>query len=66
MDFAPKMLSRGTFFKRPKFETFDKVIERGSQWLQENPHFRFRNAQSIDVKMKSRKSTLCNAQTKGA
>ncbi|CAG2119113.1 unnamed protein product, partial [Medioppia subpectinata] len=28
-DFLPQMISRGTFFKRPRFETFDKVIERG-------------------------------------
>ncbi|CAG2173560.1 unnamed protein product, partial [Oppiella nova] len=52
-DFLPQLISRGTFFKRPKFEPFDKVIERGFQWLQENPQINFRNAQSIDIKMKS-------------
>ncbi|XP_054167314.1 uncharacterized protein LOC128964703 [Oppia nitens] len=53
VDFAPQLISRGTFFKRPKYETFDKVIERAFGWLSENPDINFRNAQSIDIKMKS-------------
>ena len=53
-DFFPNQITRATFFKKPTFETFDKVIERGFSWLQQNPLKRFINAQSIDIKMKSR------------
>lgn len=52
-DFSPNLISKPTFFKRPTFETFDKVIERASQWFRHQPRFRFVNAQSIDIKMKS-------------
>ena len=52
-DFHPIQLTRPTFFRRPKYECFDQVIERGSSWLRQNPQKQFLNAQSIDVKMKS-------------
>lgn len=52
-DFSPNLISRATFFKRPTFETFDKVIERASAWLQKQSTLQFINAQSIDIKMKS-------------
>ena len=55
-DFVPQQISGGGFFKRPKFEPFDEVIQRASQWLNDNPKVNFRNAQSIDIKMKSCKS----------
>jgi len=53
-DFAPKQLTKATFFKRPLYETFDKVIIRGSEWLaKSSASIQFINAQSIDIKMKS-------------
>ena len=62
-DFAPKQLSKATFFKRPSFETFDKVIVRASNWLQNNCHSKqFINAQSIDIKMKSAHNSQWNTR----
>ena len=52
----PQQISGGGFFKRPKFEPFDEVVQRASQWLNDNTKVNFRNAQSIDIKMKSCKS----------
>ncbi|XP_075675875.1 uncharacterized protein LOC113798638 isoform X2 [Dermatophagoides pteronyssinus] len=56
-DFHPRQLTRSTFFRRPKFECFDQVIERGSLWLRQQTNQQrqrqFLNAQSLDVKMKS-------------
>lgn len=59
-DFSPNLIRKATFFKRPTFETFDKVIERASAWLQKQTKLQFINAQSIDIKMKS--STLVNSR----
>ncbi|UXI20051.1 zinc finger protein 235-like [Sarcoptes scabiei] len=53
-DFHPRQLSRATFFKCPRFESFDQVIQRASKWLRRNPRKLFLNAQSIDIKVKSR------------
>lgn len=57
-DFSPNLISKATFFKRPTFETFDKVIERASAWLQKQTTLQFINAQSIDIKMKSCKQNV--------
>ncbi len=58
-DFSPNLIRKATFFKRPTFETFDKVIERASAWLQKQTKLQFINAQSIDIKMKSCKHGSC-------
>lgn len=55
-DFVPLHLSGGSLFSRPEFESFDNVISRASRWLSENPEINFRNAQSIDFKLKSSES----------
>uniref|UniRef100_T1K1F9 Uncharacterized protein n=2 Tax=Tetranychus urticae TaxID=32264 RepID=T1K1F9_TETUR len=52
-DFVPQNLSGGGFFKRPKFEPFSLVLTRSTKWLIENPDVTFRNAQSLDIKLKS-------------
>lgn len=52
-DFAPQQISGGGFFKRPKFEDFNEVIDRASCWLSQNSDLNFCNAQSIDIKLKS-------------
>ncbi|CAG2161784.1 unnamed protein product [Oppiella nova] len=53
-DFTPHHLSGGSLFKRPHFEQFSSIIDRASQWLSDNPEINFLNAQSIDIKLKSR------------
>lgn len=55
-DFTPHHLSGGSLFKRPHFEHFSSIIDRASQWLSDNPEINFLNAQSIDIKLKSRKT----------
>jgi hypothetical protein len=57
-DFTPHHLSGGSLFKRPHFEHFSSIIDRASQWLSDNPEINFLNAQSIDIKLKSRKKIL--------
>jgi hypothetical protein len=57
-DFTPHHLSGGSLFKRPHFEQFSSIIDRASQWLSDNPEINFLNAQSIDIKLKSRKLSL--------
>ncbi|KAI1303177.1 hypothetical protein HDE_02418 [Halotydeus destructor] len=52
-DFVPQHLSGGGFFKRPKFESYNDVMSRASTWLTEEPDIDFKNAQSIDIKLKS-------------
>ncbi|XP_053206350.1 uncharacterized protein LOC128390628 isoform X2 [Panonychus citri] len=52
-DFVPKNISGGGFFKRPKFEAFSLVLTRATRWLSENPDISLRNAQSLDIKLKS-------------
>lgn len=61
-DFRPTQTSKATFFKRPKFEKFDKVIERASSWLYQHPELRFVNAQSIDFKMKGNQGKVDSRQ----
>lgn len=55
IDFIPCHLSGGGFFKRPKFENFTQVLARSTQWLAEHPQCIYKNAQSLDIKLKSRK-----------
>jgi len=57
-DFTPHHLSGGSLFKRPHFEHFSSIIDRASQWLSDNPEINFLNAQSIDIKLKSRKKFI--------
>ena len=52
-DFAPKQISGGSFFKRPVFEQFSDVLSRASDWISQNPDHEFKNAQCLEVKMKS-------------
>lgn len=55
-DFRPELIRKANFFRRPTFQTFDMVIERASDWLRKNSdRYKFINAQSIDIKMKSSK-----------
>uniref|UniRef100_T1KXM2 Uncharacterized protein n=1 Tax=Tetranychus urticae TaxID=32264 RepID=T1KXM2_TETUR len=63
IDFVPKHLSGGGFFKRPKFESYTQVMSRASQWLSQNRHLNYRNAQSIDIKLSIKSLTSVNTKT---
>ena len=52
-DFVPKQVSGGGFFKMPVFETFSAVLTHASEWISANPECEFRNAQCLEVKMKT-------------
>ncbi|RWS15785.1 hypothetical protein B4U79_02259 [Dinothrombium tinctorium] len=52
-DFVPKRISGGGFFKKPEFQTVSDCIQRASEWLSDNPNYDFKNAQCLEVKMKS-------------
>ncbi|RWS29265.1 hypothetical protein B4U80_10132 [Leptotrombidium deliense] len=53
VDFVPKHISGGGFFRKPKFETYSEVMSRATKWLSQNPDVNFKNAQSVDIKLKS-------------
>lgn len=55
-DFKPRLISAGSFFKKPEFESFSSLVQRASVWLAVHTEAHFLNAQSIDIKIKSRKS----------
>lgn len=57
-DFKPRHLSGGSFFKRPQFEPFSGLVQRAAKWLTSQATLHFMNAQTIDVKVKSRKLLL--------
>lgn len=52
-DFVPKQLSSGGFFKSPVFENFSQVLTRATDWITSNPELEFKNAQCLEVKMKT-------------
>lgn len=52
-DFIPKQVSGGGFFKMPVFESFSAVLTRASEWISANPECQFKNAQCLEVKMKT-------------
>lgn len=52
-DFIPKQVSGGGFFKMPVFESFSAVLTRASEWISANPECEFKNAQCLEVKMKT-------------
>lgn len=55
IDFKPCHLGGGSFFKRPQFEPFASLVQRSARWLTSQCSVHFMNAQSIFVKVKSRK-----------
>lgn len=52
-DFVPKQVSGGGFFKMPVFESFSNVLTRASEWISSNVECEFKNAQCLEVKMKT-------------
>ena len=52
-DFVPKQMSSGGFFKSPVFENFSQVLTRATDWITQNPELEFKNAQCLEVKMKT-------------
>lgn len=52
-DFVPSKLSGDSFFRRPEFEAFSSVVQRASDWLADNPEADFKNAQCLEMRMKS-------------
>ncbi|RWS29280.1 hypothetical protein B4U80_00675 [Leptotrombidium deliense] len=52
-DYVPKLIGGGGFFKKPEFEQFSDCIQRASEWLSENPELDLKNAQCLEVKIKS-------------
>ena len=53
MDFIPEnLLINAGFFKRPKYESFSLLIPKATEWLVNNSEFKFKNAQTLDVKIK--------------
>lgn len=53
IDFVPKQMSSGGFFKSPVFENFSQVLTRATDWITQNPELEFKNAQCLEVKMKT-------------
>jgi len=53
-DFVPKLNGSGGFFKKPSFEPLSKCINRASDWLADNSDIDFKNAQCLEIKIKSR------------
>lgn len=57
-DFKPRHISGGSFFKRPQFEPFSRLVQRAAKWLTNQSTLRFMNAQTIDVRVKSCKFAI--------
>ncbi|RWS10842.1 hypothetical protein B4U79_14840, partial [Dinothrombium tinctorium] len=53
VDFVPRHISGGGFFRKPKFESLSEVMSRATKWLANNSTLNFKNAQSVDIKLKS-------------